>query len=180
MPTTERTKPICTWPVPYTFSAQPPRHQQRSNLCAEAGKLLKAGSKYTLLTILLLLSRGRDLLAKPTAAMHVVRSQGCISVPLHGQDLMQAARKTLSEGVVVLGPFMNHLHLTLTWGIHMHVDTKGSFSRCTSPASPWRLAASTWVFSKLFVASCIASAPASQVWGEYSQSRNHTTARISD
>ncbi|CAE7377505.1 unnamed protein product, partial [Symbiodinium pilosum] len=40
-----------------------------------AAKLLKAGSKYTLLAILLLLARGR-----------------CISVPLHGRDLLQEAR----------------------------------------------------------------------------------------
>ncbi|CAJ1375545.1 unnamed protein product [Effrenium voratum] len=66
-----------------------------------AGKLLKAGSKYTLLTILLLLSRGR-----------------CISVPLHGQDLMQAAR----------------------------------------------------ILLPLYIASVTL-----EVWGEYSQSRNHTT-----
>ncbi|CAE7257584.1 Tmem145 [Symbiodinium natans] len=40
-----------------------------------AAKLLKAGSKYTLLAILLLLARGR-----------------CISVPLHVRDLLQEAR----------------------------------------------------------------------------------------
>eukprot|EP00439_Symbiodinium_sp_Y106_P086583 s1324_g34.t1 len=50
-------------------------HGEDQNNLYMAGKLLKAGSKYILLAILLLLARGR-----------------CISVPLYGRDVMQEAR----------------------------------------------------------------------------------------